>query len=147
MILPAKNYDMAKKLGDHLGGKRVLVVDDDAVCLRSISRVLEGYGAQVQAIQDGREAIEVLRERNVDLLVLDIVMPDMDGWEVYAIIREELGWKELPILFYTGLVDDMQANFLNEGPSENGRILAKGGPLSELLNEIVELLDSKSSQG
>jgi len=76
----------------------VLVVDDDPRMLSMMRRVLEVDGYAVTVAPDGNEALDVLRSQAVDLLILDVMMPDLDGFEVCRIVRRESG---IPILMLT----------------------------------------------
>jgi two-component system response regulator MprA len=76
----------------------VLVVDDDPRMLSMMRRVLEVDGYAVTVAPDGSEALDVLRSQAVDLLILDVMMPGLDGFEVCRIVRRESG---IPILMLT----------------------------------------------
>jgi len=80
---------------------RILAVDDDALVLRSIQRVLAAAGFEVSTAGGGREALDAVARRRPDLLVLDIIMPDLDGLEVCRRIRADPFLAKLPILFLT----------------------------------------------
>jgi len=80
--------------------RKVLVVDDDAVVGRSITRVLGDRGYQVRETLDGREALEELDERPYDLVFTDIRMPGMDGIEVATRLRAS--HPEVPVVVITG---------------------------------------------
>ena len=67
---------------------RILVVDDDAHIRQLVSHILSAAGFQVETAADGREALEKLEQTRVDLAVLDIMMPRMDGWELCRLIRK-----------------------------------------------------------
>jgi two-component system, OmpR family, response regulator MprA len=77
---------------------RVLVVDDDPHILSMMRRVLEIDGYAVTVAPDGDEALQVLRSEAIDLLILDVMMPGRDGFEVCRTVRRESG---LPILMLT----------------------------------------------
>jgi CheY-like chemotaxis protein len=83
-----------------LGARRVLVVDDDAVVGRSISRVLGGGGYQVRETLSGSEALEELRHQRYDLVFTDLRMPGLDGLEVASRVRRE--HPGLPVVVVTG---------------------------------------------
>ena len=68
---------------------RVLVVDDDAAVRRLVALVLVRDGFEVTAAEDGRDAIALSRRRPFDVLLLDVQMPGMDGWEVLAALCGE----------------------------------------------------------
>ncbi len=77
---------------------RLLLVDDDATLLHFMSEYLQEEGFQVQSATSGRQALRRLYDGRPDLVVLDIMMPGMDGWEVCARIRE---LSQVPVIFLT----------------------------------------------
>jgi len=79
----------------------ILAVDDDAPVLRSVKRVLEKAGFTVSTASNGREALEFIKQQRPDLIVLDIIMPELDGIEVCRRIRADPFLAKLPILFLT----------------------------------------------
>jgi CheY-like chemotaxis protein len=85
-----------------LSGKRVLVVDDDADFRYQVARPLAGEGLQVEEAKDGREALLRMRARMPDLLVLDLLMPEVDGFEVLKQLRADKRAMNLPVLVVTG---------------------------------------------
>ena len=86
--------------------QRILVVDDD----KSIVRVLRGYleqsGYQVLTAADGETALHMLRRERPDLVILDLMMPNLDGWEVTRIVRADKGLAATPIIMLTARVED-----------------------------------------
>lgn len=85
--------------------KTVLVVDDDSISLKMIRRYLEGQDYQVLYAMSGIQAIHILREQNVDLVLLDIEMPEMDGYATLAKLREIPGREDIAVIFFTGRGD------------------------------------------
>ena len=81
--------------------KRILVVDDDEMVLMALEELLSPEGYEVHIVLSGAEALERLDQNGYDLLVLDIIMPEMDGFELCKRIREREGYKETPIVFLT----------------------------------------------
>ena len=81
---------------------RILYAEDDEGCARSLVPVLELSGWEVDVARDGQEAMERWRERRPDVLLLDLEMPRMNGWEVIQQVRERD--KETPIVVYSGVV-------------------------------------------
>jgi DNA-binding response OmpR family regulator len=86
--------------------ERILVVDDD----REIARLLRGYleqaGYGVQVAYDGATALAMVREARPDMLLLDLMLPDMDGWEVTRRIRNDSTLAATPIIMLTARVED-----------------------------------------
>jgi DNA-binding response OmpR family regulator len=85
---------------------RILVVDDD----RSIIKVLRGYleqaGYQVLTAGDGETALHMLRHERPDLVILDLMMPGRDGWDVTRVVRGDPVLAALPVIMLTARVED-----------------------------------------
>ena len=81
--------------------KRILVVDDDELVLMAINELLKPEGYEVNPVSSGTEALEKLDQDGYDLLMLDIIMPEMDGFELCRQIREKEDYRETPIVFLT----------------------------------------------
>jgi two-component system alkaline phosphatase synthesis response regulator PhoP len=86
--------------------KRILVVDDDPEIVRLLQAYLEQNGCQVVVAYDGDKALQVLRHEHPDLVVLDLMLPDRDGWEVTRIVRSDPTLAHTPILMLTARVED-----------------------------------------
>ncbi len=86
---------------ERLRGRRVLVVDDDPRNVFALTSVLELYGLSIIQAVDGRQGIEVLRRGGVDIVLLDVMMPNMDGYETAAAIRRLPEVAEVPIIAVT----------------------------------------------
>ena len=84
--------------------KRVLVVDDEKLIVKGIRFSLEQDGMEVDAAYDGEEAIEAVRNNTYDVILLDVMLPKMTGFEVCQQIRE---FSEVPIIMLTAKGDDM----------------------------------------
>ncbi len=79
--------------------KKILVVDDDPALVKLIEQVLSGKDYSVVKASSGQEALRVMFEQKPDLVLLDVVMPGMDGWQTCTRIREV---SDLPIIMLTG---------------------------------------------
>lgn len=96
----------------------ILVVDDDRGLLSIINGILS-KDYEVTLASSGAEALEVLRTRSVDTVLLDIMMPKMSGLEVCAAIKADTGLKDLPVIFLTGMEDeDAEENALDAGAAD-----------------------------
>lgn len=85
---------------------KILIVDDDATMVNLLSTILEIDGFDTQKALSGKEAFEVLKEGIPDMVLLDIMMPEMDGFEVLARLRDDPDTKRLPIIMLTARTDD-----------------------------------------
>jgi two-component system KDP operon response regulator KdpE len=80
-------------------GKRILVVDDEPAFVNLVSRALTYGGYEVLVANDGREALRLLFDHRPDLVLLDVMMPGMDGWQTCSRIREI---SDVPVIMLTG---------------------------------------------
>ena len=83
----------------------VLVVDDDAVNRLLLSRALERDGHHVRAVANGLEALQALRDEPFDCVLLDVLMPEMDGYQVLEHIRSDPRLRRTPVIMVSALED------------------------------------------
>jgi CheY-like chemotaxis protein len=94
--------ERARERDPQLLGRRVLVVDDDVRNIFALSTVLERYGLNVDFAESAKEGIEILdRADNIDLVLMDVMMPEMDGYQAMRSIRANSRFGSLPILALT----------------------------------------------
>ncbi len=85
-------------------GKRILVVDDEKLIVKGLRFSLEQDGMEVDAAYDGEEALDFLSENTYDLVLLDVMLPKFDGFEVCRRVRD---FSDVPIVMLTAKGDDM----------------------------------------
>ena len=86
--------------------QRILVVDDDSEIVRLLRGYLEQAGYQVVAAYDGETALHLFRRERPDLAILDLMLPDRDGWDVTRIVRGDSALAGTPIIMLTARVED-----------------------------------------
>jgi len=118
-------------------GKVVVVVDDNAENRKLVSGLLSAYGYIVFAAISGVDCLSLLSRVRPNLIILDIMMPDMDGFETCRRIRSEPGLRHVPILFLTAypLAENVQKG-LSVGGSD---FIAKPFEIDVLLSRIAFL--------
>jgi CheY-like chemotaxis protein len=95
---------------------RVLLVEDDAVQRERMRGWLEGPQWTVREAANGREALDRLKEGKPDVILLDLMMPEMDGFAVVAALQKEAGWQDIPVIVITSLdLDAKDRARLNAG--------------------------------
>ncbi len=94
-------------------GAEILVVDDDELVARTVERLLRANGFRVAVAHSGVEALQAARRNRPDLMILDVMMPGMDGYEVCRQVRADPLLQDLPVLFLTakGKDDDRIEGF------------------------------------
>lgn len=104
---------------DKLQGARILLVEDNEINLQVAREIMEKKKIIVTIARNGREATELVRDRQFDAVLMDIQMPEMDGLEATDIIRSELGLKELPIIAMTAdVVDERIGVYIDAGMND-----------------------------
>ena len=129
-----------KSLKYHLKGKSILVVDDDPVWTGAIVKLLESLGASVNSAANGQDCIRLLRGVHYDLILLDIMMPGIDGWDVFAMMKNVLGERQVPVLILTGLTKEGVAENLVHLPVQENQVLQKNSPPETILQTILKIL-------
>jgi pilus assembly protein CpaE len=121
--------------------KTVLIVDDEAEARRLVSFMLEREALKVDTASDGNEALRKALAAPPDLVILDVMMPDMDGYQVCRQFRSNPRLAQVPILILTARAQAMDRDeSLKAGASA---YLAKPFPRAELLRLVHELLDGQ----
>ena len=119
----------------------VLVVDDQPQNIRLLEAILTPRGYDVRPATNGDEALKAVDEADVDLVLLDIVMPGMDGYEVCRRIREQADTAYLPVVMVTASGDEQKVKALEVGADD---FLTKPINKTELLIRVRALLDART---
>jgi CheY-like chemotaxis protein/signal transduction histidine kinase len=109
--LPADQQRMLKQARRRdavLDGRRLLLAEDDVRNIFALSSVFEPLGVTLEIARNGREALERLERQDIDLVLMDVMMPEMDGLEAMRRIRARPEWQQLPIIALTAkaMADD-----------------------------------------
>lgn len=80
---------------------KILIVDDSTVLLEDLTEIVKSAGFQVSIANSGEKALEVAQQESPDLILLDIVMPDMDGYEACRELQKNDITKNIPVVFVT----------------------------------------------
>jgi len=123
--------------------KTILVADDARHVLDRAEKVLAGAGYHVLLAGDGEEALEMIRNEHPDLVVLDLLMPKMTGFDVLREIRQDERVKDTPVLAMSGVYKDVILGFLQELGAHG--FLDKGQIEESLVFRIQNLLESRAT--
>ncbi len=137
---------------------RILVVDDDEACRNLLAAFLAPIGCAVTQAADGREALERLEDGSWDVVLLDLIMPGLSGFEVLARIRETRPQEVLPVILITGQDDAdtrmealaLRANDFLAKPIHHAEVMARMGTIlamhwarEELEERLTELRNAQ----
>ena len=114
---------------------KILVIDDDMAITELLSMLLKTHGFDVLTTNSGVEGVKLVKEKNPSVVILDLMMPDMDGWQVSKAIR---AFNNVPILILSAINDpSMVASVLDTGADD---FLVKPVPSSVLVAHIRKMV-------
>lgn len=82
----------------------ILIVDDMETNRRLVATVLRNAGYRIQSASDGLEALEIIAQNRPDVVLLDLNMPRMNGWELSRCLKTDREWRTIPIIALTGWI-------------------------------------------
>jgi PAS domain S-box-containing protein len=130
--------------GRSSGPPRVLIVEDDKSTLELLTRQLEWLNMRCVSATDGKTALEILNNSRFDLLILDVGLPDLDGFELVEIIKKR-GMVDLPLLVYTSMdLNECDRKRLMLGPSKH--IIKSTTSQENIIASVKELLGSLAAE-
>ena len=117
---------------------QILIVDDNPHNLKMVSKLLENKGYQILLASSGPEALKIVSEKQVDIILLDIMMPDMNGFEVCEQLKQNDATKEIPVIFLTAKneTDDIVKGFQMGGVDYITKPFQKEELLARVNNHI-----------
>ena len=126
-------------------GAPVLVVEDDAATRELLSRSLTSAGHSVRQASDGRQALELLETVRPSLILLDLMMPNMNGFEFLHALRQNTSWQDIPVIVVTS--KDLSPSERERLGGEADLLLQKGALDREALLRQVSALVAKRGRG
>jgi DNA-binding response OmpR family regulator len=124
--------------------KTILIVDDEAYIVTSLEYVMQSAGFEVAVAYDGEEALAKIDEKVPDLVILDLMMPKLDGFEVCKKIRENPLWKDIRIIILTAKGRDIERKKgMSLGADD---YMTKPFSTRDILNRVKELLAESEGQ-
>ncbi|MDP2981508.1 MAG: response regulator [Candidatus Omnitrophota bacterium] len=126
---------MTEKLNDK---KKILLVEDEKDMAYAVTLQLEAKGYEVITASDGREGLEKARMKKPDLIILDLMLPKIDGYKVCRMLKFDSKYKDIPIIIFTARAQDSDKKTGKEVGAD--AYITKPFEPSALLDKIRELL-------
>lgn len=123
---------------------RVLAVDDSHVIRRLVEVSLQQLNVEVETAASGRTACDLLQRSAPDLLILDVGLPDMTGWDVIDFVRQERALDGLPVVMLTGYSDASDRDRADDAGVE--RYLVKPFRPADLRRAVLDILHESNDQ-
>jgi len=123
--------------------KTIMVVDDNADIIASIKYGLEAVTNDFEVIgaDSGKQCLSLLLQNKIpDLILLDIMMPEMSGWETYNKLKENKTWKNIPVVFLTARIDKIAKN---AGKFLGDDYIEKPFEIEDVKDRISKVLERK----
>ena len=120
--------------------KRILIVDDDHVIIRMIEGRLQAHGYEVISSTEAPVGLEFAMKNNPDLIILDVMMPIVNGYNFCRLIKSEVNYRKIPIILLTSRTGQNDIAIGQEVGAD--AYLPKPVNIEELLSKIKELLKS-----
>ena len=123
--------------------KKILMVDDEADQIYTMKTLLEDNSNEYELIgvENGNKCLQLLKNGELpDLIFLDIMMPQISGWELFESIKQNPEWKHIPIVFLTARTDEVA---MNAGRFLGDAFVNKPYDTNEILRVIKEKTDKK----
>ena len=118
--------------------QKILVVDDEPEIVSMIEMRLEASGYEVISANDGQEGLDKAKKESPDLIILDVMMPKMDGFKVCGLLKADTRYKNIPILMFTARAQDSDRK-TSQDVGADGYINKPLNP-EELMNNVKKLL-------
>jgi len=117
----------------------ILLIDDDPTIQEVFSQFLTGQGYEVLQAENGKLGMKMLEEQKPDLIITDILMPEMDGLEILLLIRKM--HEDIPVIAISGGMRSLPVNFLHQAKLFGAsHVFEKPVPLNVLQNAVTELI-------
>jgi two-component system response regulator VicR len=122
--------------------KRIICVEDESEMIDLIRLILSRRGFDVKGANGGKEGLEAIRKDIPDLVLLDLMMPDMDGWEVYQQMKADEKTRDIPVIVVTAKAQSID-KVLGLHIAKVDDYIAKPFSPQELLNSVEKVLSKK----
>jgi len=123
--------------------KRILVVDDEPNLVLLVEARLKASGYEVLSASDGLTALEMAKREKPDLIILDLMLPKMDGFKVCGLLKKDFRYKKIPILLFTARAQDTDRQMGIEAGAE--AYITKPFEPEKLLSKIKELIGNNTA--
>jgi two-component system response regulator VicR len=124
--------------------KHILCIEDEPEMIDLIRLILSRRGFEVVGAAGGKEGLEKVRENPPDLILLDLMMPDMDGWEVYQQIKADEKTKDIPVIVVTAKAQSID-KVLGLHIAKVDDYIAKPFSPQDLLNSVDKVFSEQNS--
>ncbi|MBI3318807.1 MAG: response regulator [Candidatus Omnitrophica bacterium] len=120
--------------------QKILLVDDEPDLVQLVSLRLEKSGYEVEAAYDGQQALEKVRQSKPSLIILDLMLPKLDGYKVCRLLKFDERYKKVPVLIFTARAQEQDIRLAMDCGAD--AYLTKPFEAKALLDKVAELLSA-----
>lgn len=120
--------------------KKIIIIEDEKILANLLRKKLELEGYEALIAWDGKEGLDMIKKEKPDLILLDIVMPEMDGFEVMEIISKNKELKKIPLIIISNSGQPVEISRAQELGAVDWLVKAEFDPL-EVINKVKKQLD------
>jgi DNA-binding response OmpR family regulator len=120
--------------------KKVVCIEDEPEMIDLFKLILSRKGFEVYGARGGREGLEIIHQHTPDLVMLDLMMPDMDGWEVYQQLKADEATKNIPVIIVTAKAQNID-KVLGLHIAKVDDYIAKPFSPKELVDSVERILN------
>jgi two-component system response regulator VicR len=124
--------------------KMILCIEDEPEMIDLIRLILSRRGFEIRGANGGQEGLEIIRKEHPDLILLDLMMPEMDGWEVYQQMKADEATKDIPVIVVTAKAQSID-KVLGLHIAKVDDYIAKPFSPQELLASVDNVLGRKKT--
>lgn len=125
--------------------RRVVYIEDEPEMIDLVRLILGRKGFEVKGAHGGRVGLEAVREQKPDLVLLDLMMPDMDGWEVYQLMKADEATKDTPVIVITAKAQSID-RVLGLHIAKVDDYISKPFSPQELVESVEKVLSSRQER-
>jgi two-component system, OmpR family, response regulator VicR len=122
--------------------KKILCIDDEQEMIDLMRLILSGHGLEILGAVNGKEGLAIIRKDHPDLILLDLMMPEMDGWEIYQQMKADETIKDIPVIIVTAKAQSID-KVLGLHIAKVDDYIAKPFSPQELLTSVENVLGRK----
>jgi DNA-binding response OmpR family regulator len=124
--------------------KMILCIEDEQEMIDLIRLILNRRGFEIRGANSGKEGLEIIRNDHPDLVLLDLMMPDMDGWEVYQQMKADEATRNIPVIVVTARAQSIE-KVLGLHIAKVDDYIVKPFSPQELLSSVDKVLERKQT--
>jgi DNA-binding response OmpR family regulator len=125
--------------------RRVVCIEDEPEMIDLIKLILSRKGFEVLGANGGKEGLELIRENSPDLILLDLMMPEMDGWQVYQQLKADDSTKDIPVIVVTAKAQNID-KVLGLHIAKVDDYIPKPFSLQELIDRVEDVLSRHEAE-